>query len=136
MFERLVAYYGIALLAFANLFVFSTVFDPRFGFSSVFWVGLGLAWLIGAIRQVGAWNQGRPASRVLDPIRSRVGRRTLPQLAWVAAGFLTGVVLYAVLRRTGVTARALKLGREGLGEERAWRCCTGRSSPRSVCTWS
>jgi hypothetical protein len=114
--ERLIAYYGIALLAFATLFAFSTAFDSRIGFGSFLWVGgfLPLVWLIGALRQMGAWREGRRASRVLDPIRSRVGRRALPQLAWVAGGLLTGVVLYGLLLRTRTIDQGLELGEEGL----------------------
>ena len=107
--ERIIAWYGLGLLAFAMFFAFSTAFDSRFGFDSPLWVGgfVPLVWLTAAIRQLVAWYEGRSASRVLDPVRAMLGRRALPTLAWIAAPMFTGVLLYAVLRRGGVVTEGL-----------------------------
>jgi hypothetical protein len=88
---------------------------PRFGLDSPLWIGgfLPLVWLIGAIRQLVAWYEGRPASWLLDPVRSRLGRRALPTLAWIAAPFFTGVLLYAALRLGGIVTEGLDVT-EGL----------------------
>jgi hypothetical protein len=104
LLERIIAWYGIALLAFAMFFAFSTAFDPRFGFDSPLWVGgfIPLVWLIAAIRQLVAWYEGGRTSVAFDPVRARLDRRALPTLAWIAAPMFTGVLLYAVLRLRGV----------------------------------
>jgi hypothetical protein len=115
LLERVIAFYGVGLLAFAMFFAFSTAFDPRFGVSSALWITgfLPFVWLIGAIRQLVSWYEGRPASRLLDPVRSKLGRRALPTLAWIAAPVFTGVLLYALLRRGGVVTEGLDVS-EGL----------------------
>ncbi len=115
LLERIIAWCGVGLLAFAMVFAFSTAFDPRFGVDSPLWIGgfLPLVWLIAAIRQLVAWYEGRRASRFLDPVRASLGRRALPTLAWIAAPMFTGVLLYAVLRRGGVVTGGLDTS-EGL----------------------
>jgi hypothetical protein len=102
--ERYVAYFGTFLLALLAVWMFSTAVDPQFGLGSPMWLSgfLPLVGLIAAVRQLRSWNEGSSASRLLDPIRSRFGLRALPTLAWLSAGGLSMVGLYALLNLVGV----------------------------------
>lgn len=102
--ERLVAYYGVGLLAALALLMFSTAFDPRFGLGSPLWLGgfLPALALVPTIRQLRAWNGGSRASSLLDPFRTRLGLRALPTVAWLAAGGLTVLAIYVLLNMAGV----------------------------------
>jgi hypothetical protein len=101
-----IAYLGIFLLGVFVVWMFLTAFDEGveagFALSSVFIGTLFLGLLAVALVQIRSWDQGVQAGRLLDPVRSRLGRRALPTLAWFLGGCLAVVGLYAALGLTGV----------------------------------
>jgi hypothetical protein len=107
--ERVVAYIGVLLMAIITGGMFITAVHPRFRDLGAIWAVSGLVFLVvvaAAVKQIQAWEDGRLASRFFDPIRSRLGRRALPTVAWLMAGALSIVALYALLVLTRVVAPA------------------------------
>lgn len=106
------AFTGIFFLFALTVGMFLSAIDPAFEVRGLppMWVGgfLPLVALVAAARQFRAWEHGTPASRLLDPIRSRLGLRTLPTLAWFFAATLPIVGLF-VLRNATMTSSSLGL---------------------------
>jgi hypothetical protein len=107
--ERVVAYIGVLLMTITTGGMFITAVHPRFRDSGPIWAVSGLVFLVVvgvAVKQVQAWEDGRRANRFFDPVRSRLGRRALPTVAWLMAGALSVLALYALLAFTGVVVQA------------------------------
>jgi hypothetical protein len=93
------AYTGIFFLLAVAVGMLLSAFQPEW---PPFWIGgfIFLVPLVASVRQVLMWEKGAPASRFLDPIRSRLGLRTLPTLAWFFAAALPIVGLFALRNAT------------------------------------